>query len=558
MIAKAFIRFALWLVDETDSSERGHALAGDLLEELEGGRSMRWFFYQVAAAIWFRSHKAIRRWVELFAFSAGWSVLYPAWRTLCVGGLNSTFDHSSFSLAWPWSSLVPLIDGVFPATVFVFFGLLAYSVLSGSIRSTSANELMHGLSTGSAMLSVICLVVLRQLARPQLVITDVARSDFFMLDHFYWVSLPLTVSLWFTLQLSVSDTFHIGRRRRVRLATWRLKFSRIAPLLGIVLVPCVTSSARSQSLPTMVSTTNARPSIKFVQVTDGVNLEVIDWGGTGRPLVFLAGLGNDAHVYDSFAPRFTTTNHVYAITRKGFGASSKPSPANGNYTADRLGDDVLSVLDQLKLKQPVLVGHSLAGEELSSIGSRYPERIRGLIYLDAGYGYAIYDTTHGDSIFDFLALEKKMENFMDGAAGDEPQFFKELSVAIDRMSRDLKEGQNRNVPAAGLHPPRRPIPPIIKAINLGGQEYTSVNVPVLAIFACPHNMDFDSSLAADPKAKAAAIENDLFYTSRQIDAFHAAIPAANVVKLPDASHYVFRSNALEVGRAMDAFLVKLQ
>jgi non-heme chloroperoxidase len=32
----------------------------------------------------------------------------------------------------------------------------------------------------------------------------------------------------------------------------------------------------------------------------------------------------------------------------------------------------------------VLVGHSLAGEELSSIGSRYPERVAGLIYLDGG------------------------------------------------------------------------------------------------------------------------------------------------------------------------------
>ena len=59
------------------------------------------------------------------------------------------------------------------------------------------------------------------------------------------------------------------------------------------------------------------------------------------------------------------------------------------YSADRLGDDVLAVLDALKLNRPVPAGHSLGGEELSSVGSRHPERVAGLIYLDAGYAYEL-------------------------------------------------------------------------------------------------------------------------------------------------------------------------
>ena len=35
--------------------------------------------------------------------------------------------------------------------------------------------------------------------------------------------------------------------------------------------------------------------------------------------------------------------------------------------------------------RPVLAAHSLGGEESSSVGSRHPERVAGLIYLDAGY-----------------------------------------------------------------------------------------------------------------------------------------------------------------------------
>jgi non-heme chloroperoxidase len=111
-----------------------------------------------------------------------------------------------------------------------------------------------------------------------------------------------------------------------------------------------------------------------------VTLEVLNWGGAGRPIVLLAGLGNTAHVFDDFAPRLRAVGHVYGITRRGYGKSSVPSQG---YDADRLADDVLAVLDALKLERPLLIGHSIAGEELSSLAARYPMRARGLVYLDA-------------------------------------------------------------------------------------------------------------------------------------------------------------------------------
>ena len=117
-----------------------------------------------------------------------------------------------------------------------------------------------------------------------------------------------------------------------------------------------------------------------VRVEPGVTLEVLDWGGSGRPIVLLAGLGNTAHVFDDFAPRLTAHGHVYGITRRGYGRSSVPQ---GGYDADRLADDVLAVLDALALARPVLIGHSIAGEELSSLAARHPTRAAGLVYLDA-------------------------------------------------------------------------------------------------------------------------------------------------------------------------------
>ena len=133
----------------------------------------------------------------------------------------------------------------------------------------------------------------------------------------------------------------------------------------------------------------AAHSVQFVTVAPDVKLEVLDWGGpaSGRTLVLVPGLGNTAHIFDAVAPKLTARYRVLGVTRRGFGSSSAPS---SGYGADRLGDDVLAVMDKLAISRPVLAGHSLGGEELSSIGSRHPERVAGLVYLDAGYSYAFY------------------------------------------------------------------------------------------------------------------------------------------------------------------------
>src|SRR6185503_4017338 len=83
-------------------------------------------------------------------------------------------------------------------------------------------------------------------------------------------------------------------------------------------------------------------TVRFVTVGEAVRLEVLDWGGTGRNIVLLAGSGNTAHVFDDFAQKLTRSGHVYGITRRGFGASSHPE---SGYDDQRLADDVFRALD---------------------------------------------------------------------------------------------------------------------------------------------------------------------------------------------------------------------
>jgi non-heme chloroperoxidase len=297
--------------------------------------------------------------------------------------------------------------------------------------------------------------------------------------------------------------------------------------------------------------------VQFINVEPSVKLEVLDWGGSGRPVVLLAGLGDNAHVYDDFAPKLTGSYHVYGITRRGFGASSVP---DSGYTADRLGDDVLAVISALKLNRPVLVGHSVAGEELSSVASRHPERVAGLVYLDAAYGYAYYDRSRGDLNIDLSELEAKLEAVRPGKArGDTRPVIQELlATSIPAIQRDLQEMQKDldAMPAAMLSAqnsaPAGPSP--AQAIMAGTQKYTNIPVPVLAIYALPHDL---GPGITDPAVRTKMEARDEAATGAQAKAFESGVRSAHVVRLPHASHYVFRSNEADVLREMSAFIGKL-
>ena len=118
--------------------------------------------------------------------------------------------------------------------------------------------------------------------------------------------------------------------------------------------------------------------VRWITVDSSVRLEVLDWGGSGPPLVLL-GCYLSAHMHDEFAPKLTNQFHVYGMTRRGIGASDKPATG---YAVPRSANDVLEVLDALNLQKSLLVGTSCAGQILTMFASQHSDRLRGLVYLD--------------------------------------------------------------------------------------------------------------------------------------------------------------------------------
>src|SRR5262245_9400116 len=283
-------------------------------------------------------------------------------------------------------------------------------------------------------------------------------------------------------------------------------------------------------------------SVRFVAVEKNVRLEVLDWGGSGRPLVFLAGGGNTAHVFDEVAPKLATDHHVFGITRRGFGASGFSSSEN---PLDRLRDDVLAVIDTLSLPRLVLVGHSIAGAEMSAIVATRPDRVAGLIYLEAAYPYA-FDNGTGPRMAEFQTNGPRAPNPTDGdlASFRALQLWDAESFGAKEPEAELR--QTWEADASGR--PRKahdfPGAQSFMPILANTKAFTQIPVPTLAIFAAPHLPDpwiaknSNSQIQERARTYFAALDAA---TERQATALEAAVPTAHVVRLPGA-HHIFLSN----------------
>lgn len=301
--------------------------------------------------------------------------------------------------------------------------------------------------------------------------------------------------------------------------------------------------------------------VRWVTVEPGVRLEVLDWGGSGRPLVLLAGLGMTAHVFDGFAEKLTSSYHVYGITRRGYGASSRPA---SGYTEDRLVEDDLRVLDALNLVRPVMAGHSIAGNELSELGIHHDRRIGGLVYLDA-----LNDGT--DDYTDYDALCNKLPEAMRKPPTPSPSDLKSFPAYRDWRTRTqgiaIPEAEWRNDfaenPDGSVGNRLTPgfVPAAIMAVNYK-HDYSQIQVPVLALVGYPElpQDGIRVNHVTDPGERTireAVFGTYVGMTRNRIRRINSAAGGVRVVELWGASHFVFLSNEEEVLREMRAFLAVL-
>jgi pimeloyl-ACP methyl ester carboxylesterase len=263
------------------------------------------------------------------------------------------------------------------------------------------------------------------------------------------------------------------------------------------------------------------PKSGFV-TANSIRLHYLDWGGSGDTILLLPGFNDTAHVYDDFAPQFTDRFHVIGLTRRGVGESAKPA---GGYDTSTRVEDIRQFLDALSVRKVSLIGHSMAGDELTLFATRYPDRVAKLVYLDAAY-------------------DRTPEGWIAG-----------LSDPANRpgmMQRARMEALG--LPGASeIHVAKMPPPDqwaifvaMHKAIFAFRQDYTKVQVPALAFYAVTANEHYpshwlpknaDESVRA--KAEAWWKEKGHALMREPVEKFRREIPHGEIVELDDAKHYLF-------------------
>ena len=290
-----------------------------------------------------------------------------------------------------------------------------------------------------------------------------------------------------------------------------------------------------------------------------VRLEVLDWGGSGRPVVLLAGGGNTAHVFDEFAPKLTADYHVYGITRRGFGASGFSALENG---VDRLGADVLAVMDALRLNRPVLVGHSIAGAELSSVATSHPDRVAGLVYLEVGYPYA-FDNGKGATMKEFREIggpQPPTPGDSDLASFSALRRWDAQVYGIQMPEAEFRQTWASTSEGRPLKAQDFPGSQALMTIMTSVKRYTDIPVPALVLFAVPHVQESWINRSTDPAVREAVrayFARIDALAEKQAKAFEDGVHTARVVRLRGA-HYIFLSNEADVLREMRAFLTDLK
>jgi pimeloyl-ACP methyl ester carboxylesterase len=125
-----------------------------------------------------------------------------------------------------------------------------------------------------------------------------------------------------------------------------------------------------------------QPRSRHVPGSDGLSIHVLEWSDEGTPLVLVHGFGNEAHIWDDFAPLVAPHYRTVAVDLRGHGDSDHDPERRYDY--DFHVADLEAVTAALGIERLVLVGHSFGGRTSMLFAAKHPGRMAGLVIVDIG------------------------------------------------------------------------------------------------------------------------------------------------------------------------------
>ncbi|MGD9902528.1 MAG: alpha/beta fold hydrolase [Vicinamibacterales bacterium] len=297
--------------------------------------------------------------------------------------------------------------------------------------------------------------------------------------------------------------------------------------------------------------------VRRVTVDGSVRLEVLDWGGSGPPLVLL-GCYLSAHAYDDIAPKLTDQFHVVGITRRGIGGSDQP--ADG-YSVQRSSDDLLGALDRLGLAKVVLLGTSCAGQVQTLFASQHAERVSGLVYLDGASDPTTTASAYEPPMPDLATLPRQAAPLDDLDTSS----FAAYRQAMHRgRGFAFPEAELRQLyvvnPDGSMGESRLPAA-IRRAITVDARitpDYAGIRAPVLALYQAQRPFADEAAKYVIRTDQERAALRQLYDATRALYTLwqrqlRDGVPLARIVELPGANVFMFLTHEADVLREVRAF-----
>ena len=98
--------------------------------------------------------------------------------------------------------------------------------------------------------------------------------------------------------------------------------------------------------------------------------------GSGEPVVMLHGRGSSLEAWSWIGDSLATNYHVIALDERGSGHSTKSG--DPNLYGRKMAEDVIGILDHLRVRRAHIVGHSQGAVIAAYVGAHYPARVATL------------------------------------------------------------------------------------------------------------------------------------------------------------------------------------
>lgn len=281
----------------------------------------------------------------------------------------------------------------------------------------------------------------------------------------------------------------------------------------------------------------ATPTAPATTVVGSLHVQV--YGDHGRPVILIPGLAGGPWVWQATVDQLKSDHVVYALTLAGFDGTADDA---GDKPFDRADASLLQLIQDKRLKQPVLVGHSLGATLALRFAGEHANLLGGVVAVD---GLPVFPGFEAMDASQRAAASAKTAAYMAGATPAmfvtrQHEFMAHIGVIDPAMAEKYAAYNVRSSQAAVAR---------YLAQDVGGDwrdGLAHVNVPVLEItgYYAPDSSSGPRAMTQEQKVA--------YYRSLLANA-----PKLNVVALAPSRHYVMLDAPEAFARTLAQFLASL-